>query len=317
MKVLYPPIEPYATCYQDVGQEHRIYVEECGNRFGVPVVFLHGGPGSGCKEHHRCFFDPDVYRIVLFDQRGCGRSTPLGEIQDNTTQDLLGDLETIRRRLGIDDWIIYGGSWGATLALLYAQEHPDKTVGLILRGTFLARQRDLDWFTGDGVNRIYPEQWARLLETVPADERQNPIQAFCRRLHGRDELAQRRAAREWEAWGGTVTLGAEFDSAERDEHVSSRILCQAQIETYYALNRYFIEDNQILRNCKRIQGIPATIVHGRRDLVCPAESAYLLHQKLPESDLRILPQSGHIADGDEMIDALICATDDMAERVGR
>ncbi len=314
MKTLYPALEPYATYNLETDSLHRVYVEECGNRFGLPVLFLHGGPASGCKPQHRCFFDPDKYRIILFDQRGSGRSTPKGRLVDNTTQHLVSDMETIRRKLGVDQWLLFGGSWGAALALLYAQEHPDRVTGLIVRGVFLARRRDLQWFIGDGVNRIYPEQWRRLVSCIPENERDDLIEALQRRLHGSDELAQRRVSREWEAWGSQVSLGHEFVFANTETPVPD-LIHQVRIEMHYANNAYFLEENQILDRCDRVPSVPITVLHGRFDLVCPVESAYLVHQRLPAAKLEILANSGHVARGEEMIDALVRATGEMIERV--
>jgi proline iminopeptidase len=316
MKPLYPEIDPFAT-HSFARDGHRIHVEECGNPHGFPALFLHGGPGSGCKAYHRGFFDPGLYRIALLDQRGCGRSTPPGALHHNTTADLLSDIEHIRRHLGADQWLIFAGSWGVTLALLYAQAHPSKVAGLILRGTFLARRRDLDWFVGEnGVRQIYPDTWAHLSSQLPDDGRADPVAALHRILTGDDELAQRRAARAWEQWGGQVALGEAFDPRALNGHVASQDVVQARIELHYAANRYFIDENLILDQCHRIRHIPTTIIHGRRDLVCPVESAWSLHQRLPDSALRILPQAGHIASTDDMIDALVSATDDMAIRWG-
>jgi proline iminopeptidase len=315
MKNLYPELEPYAV-HQYQRDNHQIYVEECGNPEGLPVLFLHGGPGSGCKPYHRCFFNPEAYRIVLLDQRGAGRSLPQGELAHNTTADLLRDLDYVRQHLDIDRWLLSGGSWGATLALLYAQKHPSKVAGLILRGAFLARRRDLDWFVGEnGVRRIYPERWEQLLACLPEDERDDPLAALYRQLTGEDELARRRAAREWAQWSGQVVLGDEFDADALDEHVPAATVNQARIELHYAVNRHFLDENAVLNGCARLARVPAIIVHGRRDLVCPVEASYSLHRCLPNSELRILPRAGHIAGGDEMIHALVAAADDMAERL--
>ncbi len=315
MKTLYPALEPYAVYSWQVDERHCLYCEECGNPLGLPVIFLHGGPGAGCRAHHRCFFNPADYRIILVDQRGCGRSLPEGELENNSTPHLLGDLETIRARLGIDRWLLFGGSWGAALALLYAQQHPERVSGMILRGTFLARQRDLDWYLKDGANRIYPEEWQRFVANIPQEQQTDLIGAFYQRLNGTDELAQWRAARDWERWGGQVVLGNDFKPAESGEHVTANVLAQVRIETHYAAHHYFIEENQILRACEQTPDVPILLIHGRLDLVCPAESAYSLHQALPQSALTILPHSGHIAGGDEMIDALVSATDEMALRL--
>jgi len=316
MKELYPPIEPYAVHVLNVGGGHGVYVEECGNPAGIPVVFLHGGPGGGCKIYHRSFFDPAKYRAILFDQRGCGRSTPHGRLEDNTTQHLLADMDTIREWLGVDQWLLFGGSWGSTLALLYAQRHPRRVSGIVSRGTFLARQMDLDWYIKDGVNRVYPERWAELQEAVHALPGEDLVAAFQRILHGPDELARRRAARAWSAWGGQVALGDEFSPADAEGHVSAQVLHQARIELHYGFHRYFIDENQLLRDCKLIPAMPVILIHGRRDWVCPVESAFSLRAALPFAELRILPTAGHIASNAAMTSALVEAADELAVRLG-
>ncbi|MGH8475129.1 MAG: prolyl aminopeptidase [Methylococcales bacterium] len=316
MKKLFAPLEPYAYHRLEYDSVHKIYIEECGNRLGLPVIFLHGGPASGCKPYHRRFFDPRKYRIILFDQRGAGRSTPKGEISRNTTQDLLLDLEAIREKLGIPRWLIFGGSWGATLGLLYAESHPDRVCGLILRGTFLARQADLEWYLIKGLNRIYPEQWQRLIHCVPENERKDLIAAFHRRLEGKDELAKRRVAREWDNWGRLVSLGTN-DVPSESEVSASDLIAQVKVEIHYAANRYFIWENQILSECSRIPNVPVILLHGRYDLVCPVESSFSMHRALPASVLEVLPNSGHIAQGEEMIDALVRATHAMLDQAKR
>ena len=315
MKELYPPIEPYAVHILKAGGGHSLYVEECGNPEGIDVVFLHGGPGSGCKAYHRSFFDPTQYRAILFDQRGSGRSTPHGRLEDNTTDHLLADMELIRKHLGVKSWLLFGGSWGASLALLYAEAYPRQVNGLVLRGTFLARQRDLDWYIKDGVNRIYPERWNDLTAALHGGGHGNLMTAVHTLLHGEDELAQRRVARAWSTWGGQVALGDDFAPQDSDAHVPSTVLQQARIEVHYGIHHYFIKENQILLNCGQVPGVPVILIHGRRDLVCPLESAHTLHQHLPFSALRILPKAGHIAGGEDMIDAMVTAADEMALRI--
>jgi proline iminopeptidase len=312
MKYLYPEIIPYHTFFLNTGSIHQVYVEESGNANGIPILFLHGGPCSGTKPDHRRFLNPAYYRIILFDQRGCGMSTPFGELEDNTTQGLCADMEQIRQQLKIKQWLLFGGSWGATLALLYAQQHPESVSGMIIRGVFLARQQDLDWFIKNGVGRIYPEQWQRLEESVPLQQRENLLQALYDAISGKDEIIKRRVAKEWAAWGGQVTLGNDYQPMTQGSHVTEKMVKQACMELHYARHHYFISDNQILANCNLLSEIPTVIIHGRKDLVCPMESAMKLHQALPNADYIVLPEAGHVAQGLDMIDALVSATDRFA-----
>lgn len=316
MKTLYPEISPFDTFFLNAGK-HSIYVEQCGNPDGLPVVFLHGGPCSGIKPDHRRFFDPERYRIILFDQRGCGQSLPFGELVDNNTQALIDDMERIRIQLNIGQWPVFGGSWGGALALLYAQQHTDKVLGMIIRGVFLARQKDLDWFIRNGAGRIYPEQWSRLVDCIPAEFEQDPVQGLCDALWGEDELARLRAAKEWTAWGGQVALGSDFRPAPHQDHASHKMLEQVRMELHYARNAYFIEENQILDNCACLKAIPTIIIHGRNDLVCPIEAGWKLHKAMPHAEFIVLPNAGHIAQGKDMIDALVSATDTMADKLLR
>ena len=309
MKTLYPEISPFHTFFLETGSKHSVYVEQSGNPEGIPVIFLHGGPCSGTKPDHRRFFNPEHYSIILFDQRGCGLSLPFGELENNTTQDLVDDMERIRQQLGIEKWLVFGGSWGAALALLYAQQHQDKVLGMIIRAVFLARQQDLEWFAKVGANLIYPEQWQRLLESIPMQGREDVVKGLCAALWGEDEVAKRRVAKEWIGWGGQVALGNDFKSGRSSDHVTDKMVKQVGMELHYAKNRYFVTDNQILENCASLQNIPTTIIHGRQDLVCPIEAGMKLHQALPEAEYIILPNAGHIAQGSEMIDALVSATD--------
>ncbi|MEY3787709.1 MAG: prolyl aminopeptidase, partial [Pseudomonadota bacterium] len=268
MKTLYPELAPYHTFFLETNSKHQVYVELSGNPEGFPVIFLHGGPCSGTKPDHRRFFNPEHYQIILFDQRGCGQSLPFGELEHNTTQDLIADMESIRQTLAIEQWLVFGGSWGAALALLYAQQHTEQVTGLILRAVFLARQMDLDWFAQDGANRIYPEQWQKLIDSVPESVRDQPTQALYDALWGADELAKRRAAKEWMAWGAQVALGNAYQSCEQNEHVSEKMVKQARMELHYAEQHYFIKENQILENCVLLSAINTIIIHGRQDFVC-------------------------------------------------
>ena len=314
MKPLYPEISPFHAFMLDTGGAHRVYVEQSGNPAGIPVIFLHGGPCSGTKPDHRCFFDPQRYHIILMDQRGCGRSLPFGELIGNTTQDLLADMERIRERLRIEQWLLFGGSWGGTLALLYAQAYPHRATGLILRGVFLARQADMHWFLRDGVNRIYPRRWQRLLDSVDADSGDNVLEKLCSAVFGDDPQHARLAAQQWQLWGGQVALGGEFQ-VDESAPIDDNAVKQVQMELHYARNHYFITENQILQNVAFLPKVPTVIIHGQNDLTCPLEAGWRLHKLLPDAEFKLLPNSGHVARGEEMIDALVLAADEMAMRL--
>ncbi len=311
MQSLYPAIEPFDTFFLETGSQHKIYVERSGNPEGIPVLFLHGGPCSGTKPHHRCFFNPEQYHIILFDQRGSGLSTPFGELEGNTTQDLLSDMERIRQRLNIEQWLLFSGSWGSTLALLYAQQFTDYVAGMIIRGVFLARQQDLDWFVKDGASRLYPEQYQYLLSALPEKD----IERLYSTLWGTDEIAVRRLTKAWMHWSSQVALGDLFQPEQMPEHMTQRMVDQVKMELHYAKNNYFITENQVLEGCAVLQDIPTIIIHGRRDFVCPLEAGFSLAQVLPQAKYQVLPQSGHIAQGEFMIDALVEAGNEMAERL--
>ncbi len=277
------------------------------------MVFLHGGPCSGCKPDHRRFFNPKVYHIILLDQRGCGRSTPFGETEHNTTTDLVNDLEQIRVQLKLKQWVLFGGSWGGTLALLYAQQYPQVVSAMIIRGVFLARQKDLNWFLQDGVNRVYPEVWQALLECIQIDGKKTLLDNLCDTFLLTDEVTRRRLTRAWMKWGAITALGRLFDIDDKYEHISDAMVSQAAMELHFAKQRYFVSENQVLQACHRLQQVPAVIVHGRQDMVCPFESGYTLSQALPQAEFIGLPGAGHIAQGEEMIHALVNATDKFAK----
>jgi proline iminopeptidase len=314
MKELYPEFEARHVHHLDCGDGHKVYMEEAGNPQGIPVIFLHGGPGSGCKPSHRQYFDPDKYRIIIFDQRGAGRSEPHGLLKANTTAHLLADMERMREMLEIEQWLLFGGSWGATLALLYAETYPQHVSGMILRGCFLARRRDLDWFTGTGAINVFPDYWHDFCNNFSVDEQSDLVVACHRGVSSTDANTRLATAKAWADWAGrvvTYTLPVEeCDTPVEDEE---RMVRETALEMHYAVNRYFIDENQILANIKSIPEVPVMIVHGRRDMTCPVESSWLLHRAIKQSSLKILRDSGHLSGEPAMIDALVSATDEMAE----
>lgn len=313
MQNLYPEIKPYARHELAVEEPHVLYVDESGIPDGLPVVFIHGGPGAGCDSLSRRFFNPNRYRIVTFDQRGSGRSTPYASLENNTTWHLVEDLERIREHLGIDKWVLFGGSWGSTLALAYAQKHPERVLGLILRGIFLCRQQDFDWFYQEGASRMFPDYWQDYIAPIPQEERGNLMQAFYKRLTGSDEIAQMHAAKAWSCWEGrTATLRPNPQVVER---FHERALAIARIECHYFINHAFLEPDQLLRDMHKIAHLPGTIVHGRYDVICPLDNAWELHQNWPNSELQIIRDAGHAASEAGIADALVRAADDLVQRL--
>ncbi len=311
----YPAIKPYVTHSLAVDTLHTLYVEECGNPDGLPVLFVHGGPGAGCEPWHRRFFDPEVWRIVLFDQRGCGRSTPHAELRDNMTQDLVADIERIRTHLGIERWAVFGGSWGSTLGLVYAETHPERVTGLILRGIFLCRPEEIRWFYQEGASWLFPDYWEEYLRPIPEDERGDLVAAYYRRLTGEDEIARMAAAKAWSRWEGkTSNL---LPRKEVVDHFSEPFtaLSLARIECHYFMNDTFLAPDQILRDAHRLADIPGVIVHGRYDAVCPLKNAWDLHQAWPRAELRVIPDAGHSALEPGIVDALVRATVDLSRRL--
>lgn len=309
MRALYPEIDNNFDSFLQTDSIHQVYYEECGNPDGIPVIFLHGGPGSGCNETHRRYFDPNHYRIVLMDQRGCNRSTPQGCVDNNATQDILADIEAIRNRLNIKQWLLFGGSWGATLALLYAQHYPQAVSGMILRGSFLAREQDLNWFIA-GVTNIFPDYWQDLTSHYPNT---NIISALCEDIFSDNKQRQLKAAKAWGLWAGrivTSSITSEYALAIEDEE---KLINETRIEMHFAKHRYFIAENQIMDHISSIPEIPIDIIHGRRDLTCLPDSSYALQQSLNHSTLTILPETGHLGSETAMIDALIKASDAMAQ----
>ncbi|MCW1931353.1 prolyl aminopeptidase [Pararhodobacter zhoushanensis] len=288
---LYPPIEPYERRVLDVGQGHSVYIEESGNPAGVPVVVLHGGPGGGSSPMMRRFFDPAHYRIVLFDQRGCGRSRPHASVEANTTQHLIADIEVIRQALGIGRWIVFGGSWGATLALAYAQAHPSRAAWLVLRGVFTGTQAELDWFYGGGAGRFYPELWSRFVDAIPVDERDNLIGAYHKRLFSGVFAQESRFARLWSDWENAL---ATVETRGFFETPVDYARAFARLENHYFTNACFFErDGQLLADLWRMSGVRGTIVQGQLDMICPPVTAWGLHRKWTGSTLRMVPMAGH------------------------
>ena len=310
---LYPPIEPYRTDRLRVSPVHELYFEESGNRAGKPVVFLHGGPGGGSDPKQRRFFHPEKYRVICFDQRGCGKSTPYASLEDNTTWDLVADIEKLRAHLGIERWQVFGGSWGSTLALAYAETHPERVTELILRGIFLLRRQEIEWFYQRGASILYPDAWEPYLAHIPEAERSDLLTAYYRRLTSEDATVRLAAAKIWSGWEGATSKllpdAAFAGHYEEDEFA----LAFARIEAHYFIHRGFLEsDDQLLRNVGPIRNIPGTIVQGRYDVVCPIESAWALHRAWPEADLVITPDSGHSAFDPPNTRALVAAADKFA-----
>jgi proline iminopeptidase len=296
LKNYYPEIEPYKTEFLKVSDLHTLHIEQCGNPRGRPIVFLHGGPGGGVGPDHRRFFDPDHYRIILFDQRGSGKSTPAAELKDNTTWDLVKDIETIRQHLNITDWLVFGGSWGSTLALAYAQTHPEKVKGLILRGIFLCRPSEIKWFYQFGASEIFPDVWESYYNHIPADERHDFVTAYYKRLTSPNAEVRLAAAKVWSKWeAATSRLLVDLKSIDAFDDPTFALQF-ARIECHYFTNNsFFSTPNHLIENVTKIKHIPAAIVQGRYDVVCPARSAWDLHRAWPEANLHIIADSGHAA----------------------
>ena len=312
----FPPIEPFEAGLLDVGEGHRIYWERCGRRGGIPAVFLHGGPGGGCGPGHRRLFDPERYDILLFDQRGCGRSQPHAELAANTTWHLVADIERLRRMAGHEQWLVFGGSWGSTLALAYAQTHPERVSALILRGIFLLRQAEIDWYYQGGAAWLFPDRWEEFLAPIPEAERGDLVAAYRRRLTGDDEAARTACARAWSRWeGSTITLLPQPASA--DAFGEDRFaLAFARIENHYFTQKGWLEEGQLLRDADRLRGIPGIIVQGRYDAATPVRSAWDLHRAWPEAAFHLVSDAGHAYSEPGTLDHLLRATDAFADKFG-
>ena len=314
-RILFPRLESRRSGRLRVSEIHEIYWEESGNPSGIPVIAVHGGPGGGSSPEMRRFFDPGKYRIILFDQRGCGRSTPHSELRENTTWDLIDDMESIRDMLGIDKWVVFGGSWGSTLSLAYGVTHPARTLGLVLRGIFLVSKAEIQWFYQSGASRLFPDAYDRYIKPIPEDERDDLLMAFHRRLTGEDRQVRVEAARAWSRWEGeTLSIKGPTTTPARfneDDFVDAF----ARIECHYFVNRgFFANDSWLLDEAEtKLKDIPGTIVHGRYDVVTPLSTAWALSKAWPKADLHIIPDAGHSSMEPGIVDKLIQATDDLAD----
>ncbi|MBK2259257.1 prolyl aminopeptidase [Francisella philomiragia] len=306
---LYPEIEPYNQEFLKVSDIHTIYFEECGNPNGKPALFIHGGPGGGIQPSYRQYFNPDKYRVILVDQRGCGKSTPFAELRENTTQNLIEDFEKIRKKLNIDKWMLFGGSWGSTLGLAYAQAYPEVVTELVLRGIFLGREKELSWLYQHGASMVFPDMWDKYIEPIPVEQRKDFISAYHSILTGDDEKLKQKAAIAWSVWEAS-TSKLFVDKKSIDRYGEDKFsLAFARIECHYFKNKLFIEEAQLLNEAYKIKDIPGVIVQGRYDMVCPAVSAWDLHKVWPKAELDIIADAGHSISEPGILEALVRATD--------
>jgi proline iminopeptidase len=316
MRTVYPDIQPNNSFFLERDHGHRLYIEECGNPAGIPVLFLHGGPGAGCSPWHRRLFNPEVFHIVLFDQRGCGKSTPHASIEHNTTWHLVEDIEAIRNELGIKRWLISGGSWGSALGLAYAQAYPANVTALLLRGIFLCRQHEIAWFYQQGASRLYPDFWQDFIAPVDEGKRGNLVAAYHELLTSNDEIRRMAAARAWSSWEYRCSQ-IDTGKANLQAQQAHTMLAMACIENHYFFNDSWLQPDQLLNDVHKIADIPAIIVHGRFDTICPLQNAWQLHHDWPASELYIVPGAGHAATEPGITDALIRASDTLARRLGK
>ena len=315
VQYLYPPIDPFDQRMVDMGDGHHIYVEQVGRPDGIPVVVLHGGPGGGCSPAMRRYFDPSVYRVVLFDQRGCGRSKPSASVKDNTTWHLVADIEHIRNLLGIEDWMVFGGSWGATLSLIYAEAHPSRARHLVLRGVFMMTKAELDWFYGGGAGQFWPETWARFSEMVPEDERHDLIGAYHKRLFSGDMMEEVKFARAWSAWENA--LASVYSNGQGGESPADYARAFARLENHYFMNAGFLDyDGQILAEVDTLADVPGVIVQGRYDMICPPKRAWELAQAWSNCELRMIRNAGHALSEPGISAELVRVMDELAEGLG-
>lgn len=310
---MYPEIRPFATEHLKVDELHSLYLEQSGNPKGIPVLFIHGGPGSSCSAAHRRFFDPEKYWIVLFDQRGAGKSRPHASLESNTTQHLIEDIESIRRHLGVSKWLLFGGSWGATLSLAYAQAHPESVMGMVLRGIFLCRPRDIDWLYQEGASRVFPDYWDDFISPVNSAKRNEMVPAYYELLTGENEIARMRAAEAWSLWEGRVSTLAPNESLANAYTEPFAALAMARIECHYFMQNGFLEPDQLLNEASKLSGIPTKIIHGRYDCVCPIDQAWALYEALDQAEIQIISDAGHSAFEPGIRKALVAATDEFAE----
>ena len=315
MRKAFPAIRPYQIHSVKVTEPHVLYVEESGNPEGIPVLFVHGGPGGGTRTTDRCFFDPDKYRIILFDQRGSGQSKPHARLEDNHTAALIEDIETIRNKLAIDRWVVFGGSWGSTLGLAYAEQYPQLVRGLILRGIFLCRDEDIQWFYQQGASHVFPDYWEQYLQVIPEAERGDMLAAYYARLTGENEIERMAAAKAWSVWEGRCAT-LHTNEALVDHFANPHMaMAMARIEAHYFINKAFLEPNQLTDNAYKLKDIPGTIVHGRYDMVCPVNQAFALSAAWPEARLKIIADAGHSSSEPGITDALISATESLAHQL--
>jgi proline iminopeptidase len=311
---LYAPIEPYTSGRLKVDDVHEIYFEQAGNPKGKPVIFVHGGPGAGIAPSYRQFFNPEKYHIILFDQRGCGRSTPFAHLENNTTWDLVADMEKIRTHLGIEKWQVFGGSWGSTLGLAYSQTHPERVTELVLRGIFLLRKLEIDWFYQEGCSYIYPDAWEHYLKPIPENERHDMVGAYYKRLTSSDARIRLEASKAWSVWEGSTSKLITDDASLARYQGDDFATAFARIECHYFINKgFFKSDDHLLTHIDAIRHIPGVIVQGRYDVVCPMKSAWDLHRAWPEADFQVIPDAGHSANEYGISRALVAATDRFAD----
>lgn len=312
VRTLYPPIEPFQTGQLDTGEGHTLYWERCGNPQGKPAVFLHGGPGSGCTADHRRLFDPQKYCVLLFDQRGCGRSTPHASLEANTTWHLVADMERLRAMLGVDRWLVFGGSWGSALALAYAEAHPQAVSALVVRGIFTLRRAELLWYYQEGASWLFPDLWEDYLAPIPVEERGDLMAAYRKRLVGADRATQLEAAKAWSVWEGQ-TIRLLPDAANKAKHEQDDYaLAFARIENHYFVHAGWLEEGQLIRDAHKLAGIPGVIVQGRYDVATPAKTAWDLHRAWPQADFRLVDDAGHAFNEPGILTQLLAATDRFA-----